>query len=1049
MAPTQRQVTLMIKARDAASRTFRRVGTSIKSIGAAAATASRGIALMQAKVTGLIASLTALQTRLGSLGLGLTAAFIGFAAVRDIASFGDKLSVVGAVSSATADQMERMTKMAMDLGRDTRFTATEAAAGMEFLARATGDAEFSMATLPSSLNLAAAGMLDLGTAADIQTNVMAQFSLEASQASHVADVLAHTANSSNTNVMEMAEALKFAGGTAGLMGASLEETAAAIAVLAQQGRKASVAGAGLNTMMIKLGTPSNKLTRMLSRLGLTYADIDMQVHGLVGTLRNLRDAGIRTEEANDIFGTRAGPTFNALMKMIDDMGERAEENLNQIDGTSARVATEMEDNLGGALRRLRSAWANLFLSWDQQKDGWLRSLVEGLQIFLRAFTATRDELVQGMRDIPKFDVFSDEQLKQFANAAKAAAAGVKVLITALGGALAIGLSLKALAAVFAFISAPVTAVIAAVAALAATYHLLKDTMFETSRGAISGSFLMQATYDVLVDKVSWAFSAIAGFYREHETTIKTFVENAAKFFVWLIQSQVKAFGGAIDVMGMIVKGQLTLIQGFVNTILRMYNQLMRGIGNHEGQIALQTFADDFPSSLTENIISAVNGFREEVVTRAEQLSRQDVLRRRRGGQSPRSERGTSGTIPTGAPVVDDGFVPSMDLGGGMSAAERALKRFNDTLKDTIDAWEMEAAAVGESQRTQQLWAAAKQLGIRLWREETLTRRQANAVAQLEEALDVRLAAQAQQRLVDIQRETQLIRDKMALEGLDARARAIAIAELEARNEAIRDGITLTYEYIEAVRERAAADYDANNRTLTVVEGLKRGWEEWSQAAGNAGEQVRGVTVNFLDGLTNNFAAFFAGQKVNWRQFALSTIQEINKIIVRMLFMKAISSFGIFGGGGSFGSGGGVLDAGTAIGGSTAFAKKGATFFANGGTFTNKIFRRTTPFKFSRGGAPALGVMGEAGPEAVMPLKRGRNGSLGVQVTGGSNGATVIDYNPSFQITLEGSGADGGGGQDPAAIKQMLENMDATMRAYVLDILNKERLPGGALYKGAT
>src|SRR5699024_449046 len=160
-------------------------------------------------------------------------------------------------------------KQARELGQTTQFTASQAADGMKYLAMAGLDANEIMAAMPGMLDLAVAGNLDLGTTADIASDTMAAFGLEASEATRVADVLAKTATSSNTNIEMLGDTMKYVAPVARTAGMSLEETSAMAGLLANVGIKSSQAGTTMKSMLLKLANPSAKASNLLSDLGVS------------------------------------------------------------------------------------------------------------------------------------------------------------------------------------------------------------------------------------------------------------------------------------------------------------------------------------------------------------------------------------------------------------------------------------------------------------------------------------------------------------------------------------------------------------------------------------------------------------------------------------------------------------------------------------------------------------------------------------------------------------------------------------------------------------
>ena len=315
------------------SRTVKR---DISSIGTVATAASGAVKLL-AKSLALLGGVVALH-----------------GAVQTIASFGQAMSTVKAITKATSEEFVKLTAKAAKLGATTRFTATQAGQGMLFLARAGFDADQVLAAIPGTLNLAQAGALDLGRAADIASNILKAFRLEIEETSRVVDVLALTANSSNTNVEQLGDAMKFVAPVAAGVGISLETTAAAVASLSDAGLQASIAGTGLRRILAELESPAVKTAGILEKLKLTTDDVRVSQVGLIEALRRLRDAGASTGHALEIFGDRGGPAFEVLSNAIPQI-RQFEAEFKKAAGTAERIAEIMDDNLNGALLRVRSA----------------------------------------------------------------------------------------------------------------------------------------------------------------------------------------------------------------------------------------------------------------------------------------------------------------------------------------------------------------------------------------------------------------------------------------------------------------------------------------------------------------------------------------------------------------------------------------------------------------------------------------------------------------------------------------------------------------------
>ena len=323
---------------------------------------------------------------------GILAAALGGAAVvagvsrtvRTLATFEQSMSTVRGITQATRMEFRDLREEAAQLGATTRFSATQAAEGMIFLSRAGFDTAEVLESVDDTLRLAQAGALDLGRAADIASNVLQGFRLETSEAGRVVDILALTANSANTNVEQLGDALKFVAPVAAGLGVSIEETSSAIAVLSNNGLQATLAGTGLRRVLSELESPSKMTESILRSLGVTANEVTVSQVGLTNAVQRLAEASITTGQALEIFGDRGGPAFEVLVSSIPDL-IRFDELLNMAGGTAERVSVIMDDNLNGSLLRVSSAWEAVTLSFGNAgATDALEGSLDGLAFTLRS-----------------------------------------------------------------------------------------------------------------------------------------------------------------------------------------------------------------------------------------------------------------------------------------------------------------------------------------------------------------------------------------------------------------------------------------------------------------------------------------------------------------------------------------------------------------------------------------------------------------------------------------------------------------------------------------
>lgn len=281
--------------------------------------------------------------------------------IKTFADFDDNMRAAGAVTSATTKDLERMTNVAKQLGRETRFTASNAASAFRFLGMAGLDAAEATEALPGVLNLAAAGALDLGTAADITTNVLSSFGLEVEKLGRVNDVLVKTFTSSNVDLIEFGESFKIVGSIGKGVGADFEDLSAAIGALGNAGLKGTAAGTGLKGAIDALLAPTGKeaaaMQKLAERIGqtsLNVRDSNGDFIGFAKVIEQLERAGLRGDEALQAFGLRAGPALQALLNQGSDSLEELIEKLKDAGGTADEIAKQMEAGIGGQLRQTAS-----------------------------------------------------------------------------------------------------------------------------------------------------------------------------------------------------------------------------------------------------------------------------------------------------------------------------------------------------------------------------------------------------------------------------------------------------------------------------------------------------------------------------------------------------------------------------------------------------------------------------------------------------------------------------------------------------------------------
>jgi len=346
-------------------------------------------------MTGATLGASGAMAGMRSVALRLFATIGGYMVFRKmtttIMDFEDTMARLQGVTSATTDEMVRFNTVARELGATTRFTATQAGEGLLNLARAGFSVNESVAAIDATLNLASGAMLELGEASSFVANSIRQFGLGADQAGRVTDVLTNTANKSNTTVRELADGMSYAGVVAAQVGMSIEETAAAMGVMSDAGVRGSRAGMGLRQVLADLLAPSDKAVEVMNSLGVAYDQVNPQKVGLVNALTVLRDAGMDTSQAFQIFGARAATAALAMSQNIEKINQLTDAN-RQAEGVAQRNADLINNTLRGAYLQLVSTLQELMLMiGDSGFTGMLKTAIQNITQFIRVLSGIKTE----------------------------------------------------------------------------------------------------------------------------------------------------------------------------------------------------------------------------------------------------------------------------------------------------------------------------------------------------------------------------------------------------------------------------------------------------------------------------------------------------------------------------------------------------------------------------------------------------------------------------------------------------------------------------------
>lgn len=333
--------------------------------------------------------------------------------IKEQAKFGYEMEFVKSITQATREEATALGKQAMQLGQDTMFFAQDVAEGMRFMAMAGMSAKQVKENIAGAVNLAGSTMTQLGGkggAADIMTNIMTQFKINAKYANDAADMLTYGVTRSNTNLFDMGEAIKYAGSTAMDLNVTLPETIAMVMALGNAGMQGSMAGVAMENAMRYMTRAfgdfaSSNSKKALAELGLTMNDFVDNKGNLISMTEAMQRMGRAIDQnfgegmnvkkqdiLQNIFGVRGKRSASLFLRNLEQFSTFTTDVSSKSAGHSSRVMNDMMNTLMGQIDRTASAWDNL---WTKFTEAVAPVAKYVLNVFERIFT-----VAQKIFDIP-------------------------------------------------------------------------------------------------------------------------------------------------------------------------------------------------------------------------------------------------------------------------------------------------------------------------------------------------------------------------------------------------------------------------------------------------------------------------------------------------------------------------------------------------------------------------------------------------------------------------------------------------------------------------
>ena len=517
----------------------------------------------------------------------MAVAGLGAAAVKTAADFDSSMSKVAAVSGATGDDLDALRDKAREMGAKTKFSASEAADAMNYMAMAGWKTEDMLEGIEGIMNLAAASGEDLATTSDIVTDALTAFGLSAQDSGHFADILAAASSNANTNVSMMGETFKYCAPIAGALGFSAEDTAEAIGLMANAGIKGSQAGTALRTIM-------NNLTGDIKLSGSALGEVTIATTNADGSMRDLSDilsdcrgafAQLSESEqaaaAEALVGKNAMSGFLALMNAGEGDIEKLSTAIANCDGTAERMAETMQDNLAGQLTILKSQLQELAISFGEMLMPAIRAIVSKIQAFVDKLNHMSEGQQKAILTIGLMVAALGPLLVIIGTVISKVGVAMQGFVRLASGVKKLGVAVKAgtgvfgkLGAALGGISAPVIAVVAIIAVLIAAFKHLWDTN-EEFRNAIT------AIWEGIVSKIQAFCQGIVDCLNALGFDFGSIVDVLKALWDGFCQFLAPIFEAAFNVVSTVLGTVLDVITGLLDIFIGLFtgnwSQMWEGV----------------------------------------------------------------------------------------------------------------------------------------------------------------------------------------------------------------------------------------------------------------------------------------------------------------------------------------------------------------------------------------------------------------------------------------------------------------------------------------
>lgn len=558
------------------------------------ATAVQKIAATGEKLKTVGDNISSAGQKLLPVTVGVTA--LGTASVTTAANFESSMSQVQAtmgitkdamstVNGQSANTMDTLSKLAKKMGAETAFSASECAEALNYLALAGYDTQQMCDTLPTVLNLAAAGDIALADASDMVTDAMSALGMGVDEAETMVDQMAKTASTTNTSVAQLGEGILTIGATAKSIKGGTAELNTALGILANNGIKGAEGGTHLRNIILSLQNPTDKAAAQMEALGLSVYDSEgnmRSMNDILGDLNKSMDGMTSAEKSNiisTIFNKTDLSSVNALLANTGETWDSLQKSITDSGGAAQQMADTQLDNLQGQITILKSALEGLAISFGELLMPTIKQIVGWVQKFV--------DWLNGMNDGTKKVIMTVALL--------AAALGpvlivIGKVISAVGTIMTvvpkIAGVINTVKGAFAALNTtmlanPITLIIAAIAALVAAFIYLWnncdgfrqfwiDLWENVKQTAVTVWNAIKEFFAQVWETIKTIFSTVF-------EVIKTLVTTYFNLYKTIIQTVFNTVKTVITTIWEAIKGVFTTVFNAIKTLVTMYFNIYKTI----------------------------------------------------------------------------------------------------------------------------------------------------------------------------------------------------------------------------------------------------------------------------------------------------------------------------------------------------------------------------------------------------------------------------------------------------------------------------------------